>query len=117
MKSIRIGYLLLAVLPALAQADERWTCGYQPAHEPAITCVRAQDATVGGEAGASPAWAPATANGTFAQWEKVMIPLHAAPRDLSRLPVLARDVMCGRRAACDVEYIDGRVLQARLGTP
>lgn len=109
---------LVASLPAVAHA-QHWTCWYQPSREHVIVCERdlaREEPAVAVAARSQPPAGPAWESGPLRRFraidERVVIPLHAKPTDLSRLEVLARDVLCGRGAGCELDFSRPRILRA-----
>lgn len=108
-RSATLLFLLFAI-PMAAKA-QHWSCWYEPSRENVVICERDLEPAVARNAAFRPAAAPSgpvwesrPARRFRAIDERVMIPLHAKPADLSRLPFLARDVLCGRLPRCDVEF-------------
>jgi hypothetical protein len=108
--------LLLAVasLLSLPASADQWSCRYQPGWNPVIICEStltdlpaSTQAASGGRSG-KPVWESAPARIFRAVGERMMIPLIAQPKDYSMLEVLARDVMCGRNASCQLDFANPR---------
>lgn len=115
----RVGAALAALAAMAAQgvpAEEagapRWSCGYQAEPAPSVACRLARAPGPEAIPAAVPPWMermppvvrrirgdPGSLDG-----QVILIPLHAPPIDMRQAARLARGVLCGGRAGCEVEF-------------
>ena len=119
----RVGAALVAVAAMAAHAAPeeetgapRWSCWYQGEPAPSVACRLARAPGPEAIPAAVPPWMermppvvrrirgdPGSLDG-----QVILIPLHAPPIDMRDAGRLARGVMCGAQAACQVEFAPPR---------
>ena len=109
----RLLAIVLATAASAAHADDAgptvlWDCWYDADRGPGIACRLAMAPDAG--AGAQPAatglpglTATIRSQPASLAAETVVIPLHGPSADVRRMTRLARAVMCGRQAGCEVQ--------------
>ncbi|HEX4942972.1 MAG TPA: hypothetical protein VFV55_01390 [Usitatibacteraceae bacterium] len=94
----------------------RWHCAYASTEVEAVLCqrVEAPDGNVTapslpGDSSPMPRLAADILDALDTLYgETIAIPLYSRPVDMARVGILARDVMCGKRPDCEVEFSASR---------
>jgi hypothetical protein len=116
MKRLRAILALAAFAAGVAQAQEagvvRWKCWYEREPAQRVACRLVEVAAPAGEQVPAPQWMEGLppmvkrirSDPASLANEVVAIPLYSPPIDMRQTARLARGVMCGARAGCEVEF-------------